>query len=140
MSALNLPITALKFAGQGLGLAGRGAMGAAQFGGRTLVSPSMIGSLARWTVASMVISSLPNPAARKQAIDKALHEANRTAEREYISLREEMKRTHQLRKRQREFESTQRILDSHFLANPEERNFERRIAEIGKKKGIVNFL
>ena len=133
MSALNLPITALRFAGQGLGLAGRGAMGAAQFGGRTLVSPGMVGSLARWTVGGMILSSLPNPAARKQAIDKALHEANREAEREYVSLREDMKRTHQLRKRQREFDSTQRILDSNFLANPEERNFERRMAEIGKK-------
>ncbi|MCL2709271.1 MAG: hypothetical protein FWE95_00185 [Planctomycetaceae bacterium] len=131
--SVNLPITALRIAGQGLGMAGRGAMGAAQFGGRTLVSPGMIGSMARWTAASMVISSLPNPAARKQAIDKALHEANREAEREYLSLREDMKRGHQLRKRQREFDSTQRILDSHFLANPEERNFERRIAELGKK-------
>jgi hypothetical protein len=133
MSAINLPITALRFAGQGLGLAGRGAIGAAQFGGRTLVSPGMIGSMARWTAASMVLSSLPNPAARKQAIDKALHEANREAEREYLSLREDMKRNHQLRKRQREFDFTQRILDSNFLANPEERNFERRMAAIDKK-------
>jgi len=133
MSAFNLPITALRYAGQGLGMAGRGAMGAAQFGARTMVSPGMIGSLARWSAASMVISSLPNPAARKQAIDKALHEANREAEREYISLREDMKWNNLLRKRQREFDSTQRILDSNFLANPEERKFERHMAEIGKK-------
>jgi hypothetical protein len=108
-------------------------MGAAQFAGRTMVSPGIIGSMARWTAASMVLSSLPNPAARKQAIDKALHETNREAEREYISLREDMKRNNQLRKRQREFEFTQRVLDSNFLANPEERNFERRMAEIDKK-------
>jgi len=69
---MNLPATALRIAGQGLGMAGKGAMGAAKFGGRTMVSPGMIGSMARWTVASMVISSLPNPAARQQAIDKAL--------------------------------------------------------------------
>jgi len=131
--SMNLPATALRFAGQGLGLAGRGAMGAAQFGAQTMVSPGMIGSMARWTAASMVLSSLPNPAARKQAIDKALHEANREAEREYLSLREDMKRNNQLRKRQREFDFTQRVLDSHFLANPEERNIERRMAEIGKK-------
>jgi len=134
---MNLPITALRYAGQGLGMAGRGAMGAAQFGARTMVSPGMIGSLARWTAASMVISSLPNPAARKQAIDKALHEANREAEREYVSLCEDMKRNNQLRKRQREFDSTQRILDSNFLANPEERKFERRMAEIDKKYDVT---
>jgi hypothetical protein len=133
MSAINLPITALKFAEQGLGLAGKGVMSAAAFGGRTMVSSGIIGSMTRWTAASMVLSSLPNPAARKQAIDKALHEANREAEREYISLREDMKRNNQLRKRQREFEFTQRVLDSNFLANPEERNFERRMAEIDKK-------
>ena len=129
----NLPITALRFAGQGLGLAGKGLMGAAALGGRTMVSPGMIGSMARWTAASMVLSSLPNPAARKQAIDKALHEANREAEREYVSLREDMKRNNQLRKREREFQSTQRIADARFLANPEERNFERRMADIDKK-------
>jgi hypothetical protein len=133
MSAINLPITALRFAGQGLGLAGRGAMEAARFGGRTMVSPGMIGSMARWTAASMVLSSLPNPAARKQTIDKALHEANRAAEREYISLRGDMKRNNQLRKREREFQYTQRIADARFLANPEERNFQRRMADIDKK-------
>jgi len=133
MSAINLPITALRFAGQGLGLAGRGAMEAARFGGRTMISPGIIGSLARWTAASMVLSSLPNPAARKHAIDRALHEANREAEREYMSLKEDMKRNHQLHKREREFQYTQRIADARFLANPEERNFERRMAELDKK-------
>ena len=126
-------MTALQLAGQGLGLAGRGLMGAAALGGRTMVSPGIIGSMARWTAVSMVLSSLPNPAARKQAIDKALHEANREAEREYVSLREDMKRNNQLRKRQREFDYTQRIADARFLANPEERNFERRMASIDKK-------
>ena len=135
MSAPNLPITALKFAGQGLGLAGRSAIGAAQFGGRTLVSPGIIGSMARWTAASMVLSSLPNPAARKQAIDKALNEANREAERHYMSLKEDLKRQSKLAKREREFTYTQRIIDARFMANPEERNFERRLAEIDKKFG-----
>ena len=136
MSAINLPITALKLAGQGLGLAGRGMWSTAKVGGGLMnpkISPGLIGQLARTTAIGMVLSSLPNPAARKQAIDKALYEANREAEREYLSLREDMKRNNQLRKRQREFDFTQRILDSHFLANPEERNFERRMAAIDHK-------
>ena len=40
-------MTALSLAGQGLGLAGRGVMGAAGLGGRTMISPGIIGSMAR---------------------------------------------------------------------------------------------
>ena len=97
----------------------------------------MVGSIARWTVMGSILSSLPNPAARKQAIDKALYDANREAERHYMSQREDMKREAQIAKREREFSYTQRIADARFLANPEERNFERRMAEIDRKYSEV---
>ena len=84
--------------------------------------------MARWTVGGMILSSIPNPAARKQAIDKALHEASREAERHYTSVREDLKREGELRKRQREFDFTQRVACAKFSANPEDRQFEVRMA------------
>jgi hypothetical protein len=136
MSAINLPITALKLAGQGLGLTGKGMWSAAKTGGSLMnpkISPGLIGSMTRWTVGGMILSSIPNPAARKQAIDKALYEANREAERHYTSIKEDLKRENQLRKRQREFDFTQRVIDARFLANPEDRQFEVRMAALEKK-------
>ena len=126
-------MTALSLAGQGLGFAARGFMGAAGLGGRTMINPGIIGSMARWTVGGMILSSIPNPAARKQAIDRALYEANREAERHYTSIKEDLKREGQLRKRQREFDFTQRVASAKFLANPEDRQFEVRMAALEKK-------
>jgi predicted alpha/beta superfamily hydrolase len=87
-------------------------------GGRTMVSPGILGSMARWTVGGMILSSIPNPAARKQAIDKALYEANREAERHYTSIKEDMKRDAALRKRQREFDFTQRVAAQNSWRTP----------------------
>ena len=81
----------------------------------------------------MILSSIPNPAARKQAIDKALYEANREADRHYMSARENMKRNAQLAKKQREFDYTQRIADARFLANPEDRKYQQNMAMLLKK-------
>ena len=132
--SMNLPISALQLAGQGLGLAGRGAMGAVRLGGQAMVSPGIIGSITRWTVAGQVLSSLPNPAARKQAIDKALFEANWEAQREYMATREQFRRDAKSATIHRESDYRQRITSAQFMDDPLEKQHAKKMAVLTKTR------
>jgi hypothetical protein len=109
-------------------------MGAARLGGQAMVSPGIIGSMTRWTTLSMVLSSLPNPAARKQAIDKALFDANREAQREYMSVREQFRRDAKSASIHRESDYRQRISSAQFMDDPLEKQHAKKMAGLTKTR------
>jgi len=123
---------ALGLAGRGLGMAGTAAMGTAGFAGRTLVSPGMLGSIARYSAVGMVLNSLPNPAARKQAIDRALFEANQEARNEYLQVKEKFKRDAQIASIHRESTYKQRIVEASFESDPTKKKHAKTMAFLNK--------
>jgi len=123
---------ALGLAGRGLGMAGTAMMGTAGFAGRTLVSPGMLGSIARYSAVGMVLSSLPNPTARKQAIDRALFEANQEARNEYLQVKEKFKRDTQIAAIYRDSTYKQRIVEASFESDPTKKKHAKTMAFLNK--------
>ena len=119
---------------RGLGMLGTGAMGAARLGGQAMVSPGIIGSITRWTTLGMVLDSLPNPASRKQAIDKALFEANREAQREYMAVREQFRRNAKSASIHRDSDYRQRITSAQFMDDPLEKQHAKKMALLTKTR------
>jgi succinate dehydrogenase/fumarate reductase flavoprotein subunit len=119
---------------KGLGALGKGAMGAARLGGQAMVSPGIIGSITRWTAVGMVLSSLPNPTARRQAIDKALFEANREAQREYMTIREQFRRDAKSASIRRESDYRQQITSANFMDDPLEKAHAKKMARLTKTR------
>ena len=126
-----------KMLGSGAMMGGSLGLKGAKLGGQALISPGIIGSLARWSAASMVLSSLPNPAARKQAIDKALHEAKTEARREYMAAREQFKRDVKTSTIHREADHRERIISAQFMDDPLEKKHMMKMADLTKKRHEV---